>query len=345
MSQTGRSNASSLPTSIADALARWRTPILSTIATVVAPPAREGDGSLADMIHYHIGTGGKRLRPLIALMAAEALGADPERVLPFAAGVELLHNATLVHDDYQDGDRVRRGRPTIWVRDGWEQSINAGDGLYFAGMALLARAQTAPQDMPRLVEMTSRRMLQVIEGQVNEFRLKNRFASGESVSEADYIDVIRGKTAGLFALPLEGGGICAGRPHSEVEGLAIAGDLLGLLFQVQDDLLDLIGDKGRGQVGTDIAEGKPSLPVVRALSQANEGDAQSLLTIVRRPREETSEADIAQAMEILEGSGAIESSLATVREWRSQIVAGHPDLGDLLTDVTTAVINPIADRI
>lgn len=335
-----------IPVSISRALARWSGPIMDTIATAVAHPSTPGDGTLEDMVHYHLSTGGKRLRPLIALMAAERLGADPEKVLPFAAGVELLHNATLVHDDYQDGDRVRRGQPTVWVRNGFEQSINAGDGLYFAGMALLARTAIDDADLRRLLTMTSRRMLQVIEGQVEEFRLKERFSSAATPPrEADYISVIRGKTAGLFALPLEGAGISAGLPAGPVEGLADAGDLLGLLFQVQDDLLDLIGNKGRDRVGTDIAEGKPSLPVVRALETAPEPDAQRLLDIVRKPRTETTGDEIGEAIQILERCGAIESSLATVREWRGRIRTGHPALGELLDDVTAAVLAPIADRI
>ena len=333
-----------LPPRIAAAVDHWGPRILDTVATVSPRPAKPGDGSYADMLWYHLDTGGKRLRPVITLLAAEALGSDPEIALPFATGVELLHNATLMHDDYQDGDEVRRSQPTIWVKYGWEQAINAGDGLYFSGLQLVAKTAIPDHDLRRLTAMTSARLLQVIEGQVNEFRLK-----GETrPPEARYIDVIRGKTAGLFSLPLEGAGICAGLPDDEVRTLAATGDAMGLLFQVQDDLLDLIGNKGRDQAGTDIAEGKPSLPVVYALNTASADDAALLAGIVAKPRKETSSADIQTALDLLERCGAIEYSLEKVRGWRAEIDAAkdtHPAVAPLLSDITTAILAPIASRV
>ena len=329
------------PPSIQAAVARWSGPILETVASVMPRPERAGDGSLADMIWYHLDTGGKRLRPLLVLMAAEALGGNPEHALPFATGVELLHNATLVHDDYQDGDEVRRGRPTVWVRYGFEQSINAGDGLYFAGVQLAARCPIPPDRVRRLLDMTSARLLQVIAGQVNELNLKHVAAP----TEAAYVEVIRGKTAGLFALPLEGAAIAAGATDAEVRDLATAGDTLGLLFQVQDDLLDLLGDKGRDQRGTDIAEGKASLPVVHALRTAPAAAAARLGAIVRTPRAETTPAEIAEALDILEASGAIDHALARVRTWRSEIRCANPAVQTLLRDIVDAVLAPIAARV
>src|SRR5262245_27827925 len=126
-----------LATRIQAAHSRWTDLILEAMRSVVPRPAT-GDGPIEAMVWDQLATGGKRRRPLITVLAAEALGADPTLAIPAAAGIELLHNATLVHDDLQDGDDIRRGRPTLWKVYGWEQSINAGDGLYFMGLSLLA---------------------------------------------------------------------------------------------------------------------------------------------------------------------------------------------------------------
>lgn len=330
-----------LPQVIQDAMARWIPQIMSSVESVVPRPAAPGAGDYADMLWYHLDSGGKRLRPIVTLLATEVLGGDPALALPFATGVELLHNATLIHDDYQDGDTVRRGHPTIWRRYSWEQSINAGDGLYFSGLELVAQTAVADADLRRLLAMTSKRMLQVIEGQVNEFRLKE----DATPSEADYIRVIRGKTAGLFALPLEGAGICAGLPNAKVAELAQVGDTMGLLFQVQDDLLDLIGDKGRDQVATDIAEGKPSLPVVHALGNASADQAAALAAIIKRPREDTTATDIQYALSLLESVGSIEYALDRIRGWRGTLRTGHDGIDALLEDVVSAIVTPIAHRL
>jgi geranylgeranyl pyrophosphate synthase len=296
---------------------------------------------MADMVHYHMDCGGKRLRPVIVLQAVDALGGNSSAALPFAAGLELLHNATLVHDDYQDGDTVRRGEPTVWVKYGFAQSINAGDALYFLGMRLLADSKIDDADIKRLTTLTSTRLLQVIEGQVNEFRLKRE----RRPNEQHYIDVIRGKTAGLFSLPLEGAGICAGCSDLEVSRLASAGDTLGLLFQVQDDLLDLIGNKGRDQVGTDLAEGKPSLPVVYALAHGNSDLAGELKAIVKKRREATSSDDIQRGIDLLEQAGAIEYSLDRIRAWQKDIKSDHAGIQQLLDDMTDAILAPISHRL
>ncbi|MFT7624333.1 MAG: geranylgeranyl pyrophosphate synthase, partial [Myxococcota bacterium] len=176
-----------LPETIVAALDRWAEPIMQTVALAAPRSSAPGTGDLNDMVWYQLDSGGKRIRPLIVLLATEALGGSPDSALPFAAGVELLHNATLVHDDFQDGDTVRRGNPTLWQRYGWEQSINAGDGLYFAGLSLIAQTAIPNGDLRRLLATVAQRMSQVIAGQVNEFRLKDASLQGTSDREQAYI--------------------------------------------------------------------------------------------------------------------------------------------------------------
>ena len=330
----------SLPARIQAGLDRWSRPVLAAIEDICPRPTQDR-GDTDAMLWYQLDSGGKRLRPLIVLLGAEALGADGEVALNAAAGIELLHNATLIHDDFQDGDTLRRGRPTIWKAYGWEQSINAGDGLYFVGLELVAKTAIPGDRLALLCATTARRMAQVVRGQVDEFRLKTI----ERPSEAQYLDVIRGKTAGLFSLPLEAAALVAGASASERAALATAGEELGLLFQIQDDLLDLVGEKGRDQVGTDIAEGKPSLPVVRALHAAEGRVASRLLEIVKKPRKDTTAAEITEAIGILESSGALESAFATVRELAARVRNADTQIGPLLDDLVTAVLAPIAHRL
>lgn len=329
-----------LPQRIQDGLQRWSGPILEAVLPVVPRPAVD-DGSLEAMAWYQLDTGGKRLRPLITVLAAEALGGDPALALPAAAGIELLHNATLVHDDFQDGDTVRRGKPTIWKQHGWEQSINAGDGLYFMGLSLIARTQIPGEQLGALMGCVAERMTQVVRGQVDEFRLKGK----ERPSEDEYLEVIRGKTAGLFSLPLEAAALVAGTDAAERRAIARAGEVLGLLFQIQDDLLDLVGEKGRDRVGTDIAEGKPSLPVVRAINGADRQAAARVLHIARLPRADTTDAHIAEATALLESTGALPSSFDTVRTLAAEVRATGGRLAPLLDDLVTAILAPIQHRL
>lgn len=131
--------------------------------------ALRGTGLLPEMTHHHMSSGGKRLRALLPPWVAENLAAGAgEEALDLGVALELLHNATLVHDDVQDGDRERRGRPALWTLYGTAQAINAGDALYFLGMSALARAPAGP----RLLASVSAALVRVIEGQVMEFQLQ-----------------------------------------------------------------------------------------------------------------------------------------------------------------------------
>ena len=330
-----------LPNRLNKAFAKWNPKLLECVETVVTRPESPGNGSLEDMLWYHLDTGGKRLRPLLALLATEALGGNPADALHFAAGIELLHNATLIHDDYQDGDTVRRGHPTLWQRFGWEQSINAGDSLYFAGMSLITRTELSANTVQALVHAASNSLLNVTRGQINEFRLKALFVPNET----DYLQVISGKTAALFSLPLVGAAICANSSPQVTEQLANTGRQLGLLFQVQDDLVDLIGDKGRGQQGADIAEGKPSLPVVYALEHAAPKDKSELRDLLKKDRRDISQEEITHGIELLEQCGAIDYSLGKINQWKQELDTRIPEMDNLLSELTHTILEPLRTRI
>lgn len=268
---------------------------------------------MREMLEYHFRSGGKRLRPILVFGAALAYsrrkGGNEEELqracIPYALAVELLHNATLIHDDIQDGDRSRRGQPTLWVKYSEAQAINCGDAWFFVPQLLIQAASYPAEIKLALLELVQRCILAVIEGQSQEFALKERFARGEEISVKQYLAMVEGKTSALFSLPLLGGALIAGASALERRALEQSALYLGHAFQIQDDLLDLWGQKGRDQPGSDIAEGKLSYPLVLLLSRLPRGsaDRRRAEEIVRAPRERTSPEDVAWLISLMEKQG------------------------------------------
>jgi geranylgeranyl pyrophosphate synthase len=269
--------------------------------------------AMREMLRYHFESGGKRLRPLLTLGAAAAYGHKKggeenqllQAALPYALAVELIHNATLIHDDIQDGDRARRGRETLWVRYSEAQAINCGDAWFFVPQLLVQDADYAPELKLSLLSLLQRKTLAVIEGQSQEFALKARFAQGEEISVPQYLAMVEGKTSALFSMPLLGGAQIAGAGALERRALEQSALHLGHAFQIQDDLLDLWGDKGRGEAGGDIAEGKLSYPLVLLLNQLPRGSAgrKRVEEIVRASRDETTEEMVRFVVSAMEKEG------------------------------------------
>jgi geranylgeranyl diphosphate synthase, type I len=248
---------------------------------VVRPP--QADAALDvyyGMLHYHLGwldadfkpalsDSGKRLRPILTLLTCEAAGGDWESALPAAASIELLHNFSLIHDDIEDGDTTRRGRATLWTIWGKPQAINAGDALFtFAHIALsgMVNRNVPPARRLSVRERFDQACLALTQGQ----HLDLSFESRPSVSEAEYLRMIGGKTAALVA------GACAigaivGRTPSEVAAYyEDFGREVGFAFQIQDDLLGIWGDPAlTGKpAGNDIRQRKKSLPVAYGLDRS-----------------------------------------------------------------------------
>lgn len=273
---------------------------------------------LREMLEYHYASGGKRLRPLCAYFAAIAYGKKKgmdfssllTKTTPYALAVELTHNATLIHDDIQDGDRTRRGQDTLWAKYSLAQGINCGDAWFFVPQLILHKAEYESELKLYLLQLLQKKTLAVIEGQSEEFSLKARFAKGEEISANQYLYMVEGKTSALFSMPLLGGAKIAGASNAEMKALEHAALHLGHAFQIQDDLLDLWGSKGRSQVGSDIAEGKLSYPLVLLLTKlpCNSEDRKKLARIVRATRELTTGDDIVWVIQLMEREGIKEKS-------------------------------------
>ena len=196
----------------------------------VLPSATERPAVLSEAMRYAVGTGGKRIRPLVCLASSVAVGGTPEDARFPAAAIELLHNYTLVHDDLpaMDDDELRRGRPTVWKRFGEANAILAGDAL----QALAYRtAACAPRNVAAIVDALGEKGVGVVRGQVEDVAGNNRII----LSSAFIYDH---KTADLFVAAATMGGLAGGGTADDVAHLAQFGRNLGLAFQYEDDLLD-----------------------------------------------------------------------------------------------------------
>lgn len=301
---------------------------------------------LGAIVQEHLFTGGKRLRARVAMESVAALGGDGEAGVPWAAACELLHNATLVHDDLQDGDALRRGHFTVWVRHGRAQAVNAGDLLLMLPYLAIEHVPVDDGRRYQLCRAVARRAEQTVRGQSLEMGL----LSGGLWDWEDYAEAARGKTSALMALPVHGAALIAGFDPDWASALADPFKSIGLLFQIQDDVIDLFGDKGRGDRGGDVREGRVSALVAEHIRRHPE-DRDWLVTVLSKSREETTDRDVDRVAERFESGGTLRSVLDRIvrlrdetlgcealrREPRIRPVAEH------LIDLSLAPLRPLME--
>lgn len=215
---------------------------------------------LRDLALSHLSTGGKRLRARLAFNAAAALNAPESAIAPWAVACDLLHNASLIHDDIQDADHVRRAHPALWTRCGTSQAINTGDALLILPFAALTHSPSPSHLLPHLLECLTRRALLTANGQALEHDLN---LSGELRREcgeawSDYVRVADGKSGQFFALPIEGAALIANLPPDQARHIGDAAARLGILYQILDDLMDLHGALRNDPESNDIRQGRPT---------------------------------------------------------------------------------------
>ncbi len=249
---------------------------------VIVQPAQPSLDVYYGMMRYHLGwldealrpvdvKGGKRLRPMLTLLAAEAGGGDPAQALPAAAAVELVHNFSLVHDDIQDSSHYRRGRRAVWDIWGAPHAINVGDGLFVLARLALHRLAERDVALDRVQAATlalDRACLALCEGQYFDMTFEDRL----DVDLGQYLWMIRHKTAALLATSAQLGAIVAGADAEQADRYRRFGENLGLAFQIQDDILGTWGDPAvtGKSAATDIRDKKKTLPVVYVLNHPEE---------------------------------------------------------------------------
>ena len=293
----------------------------------------------AQMIHEHLGAGGKRLRARLALATSKALGGRAQDTVDWAAAVELLHNASLVHDDIQDGDRSRRGKPALWARYGAAQAINTGDLLLM--LPFRALAAYPPEMQAGLGQILAEYAESTARGQIRELALTASLDKGWG----DYFSAVSGKTGTLFGLPVRGAAELAGRCADEASRLAGAFSSIGVLYQLQDDLLDLFDAKGRGTRGSDIYQGRLSAVVLTHLD-LHPADAPELLAVLRRPRADTRQDEVDEVIRRFVRGGAARQLLQRIDSLASELLAAEPlgaspEIQALGTELVHRVLAPL----
>lgn len=256
-----------------------------------------------DAMKYAIFVGGKRLRPILTFIACELSGGDIKRALPYAAVIEIIHNFTLVHDDIEDEDTVRRNMPAVWVKYGLDNGINIGDGMFsFAIKHLLDCEEYTINEKIKLLSLVINTTLEIFEGQALDMSFRRK----DYVTEEEYMRMIHKKTGVLLSAALLGGAIIAKESNEKVlKALELYGKYIGPAFQIRDDIIDLTEGKGRGAIGNDIKEGKRSLLVIDLLSKCTSDEKARVLEILNKPREETTDNEVQEVINLMKKYNSI----------------------------------------
>lgn len=283
---------------------------------------------------YIISSGGKRIRPLITLLLCRALGHESQKEITLAAVIEFLHTATLLHDDVVDTSDMRRGKSTANAKWGNAPSVLVGDFLYARAFQMLVELESF--DIMRIMADTTKI---IAEGEVQQ--LTN--CKNPDITEAQYYQVIQGKTAQLFAAATECAAILSDCDQETCKRFQELGNNLGLAFQLVDDVLDYTGDAATmgKNVGDDLAEGKPTLPLIYAMQNASNEDASLIRTAIRKGSTENLE----QICKIVESSGAIEYTMEAARKCQTSALNTVSQLPDSeFKEGITALINLAVSR-
>jgi geranylgeranyl diphosphate synthase, type I len=288
------------------------------------------------MMQYHMGwidanfapselPAGKRLRPILCLLACVEVGGQVGQALPAAAAIEILHNFSLVHDDIEDGDEARRHRPTVWKLWGVPLAINAGDGMFalaFAAMQRLSGCGVPPHAVLAALDVFTRTCVELTEGQFLDMSFEQR----SQVSVDEYLRMVAGKTAALVGASVAIGAHIGGATPAQAQAFQKFGHELGLAFQIQDDVLGIWGDPAvTGKpAGNDVLRKKKSLPMLHALNHPQAGAQFSALLAGN-----VGSSQLPAALALLDMSGARDYAVAVAEtHYAAGTLALEMALGD-----------------
>ena len=308
-------------------LSRHRDAVVGAMRAALDRPGVRHIG----LMRYHLGwqdadgratvpVGGKMIRPALCIVSCEAVGGDAARAMAAAAALELLHNFTLIHDDIEDASDTRRGRETLWRVVGMPQALNAGDGMFVLAQRTLLGLADAGVPADRVLEAARTlddACVALCEGQHADIEFEGR----AEVSLAEYEAMIGGKTAALLGASMAIGAIAGGADAATVEALGECGRLLGMAFQVQDDVLGIWGQPAvTGKpVADDIRSRKKSFPVVYAFGHLEGARLAQMRAIYGGAT--MSDDDVEAVLALLDAAGARAASVAAAERWVAAAVA------------------------
>ena len=264
---------------------------------------------IPEVTAHLVEAGGKRLRPMLTLAAARMLGYEGDNHLRLAATVEFIHTATLLHDDVVDESAQRRGRPTANLLWDNKSSVLVGDYLFARSFQLMT--DTGSLDVLRIL---SNAAATIAEGEV----LQLTAAANLSTTEEIYLQVVRGKTAALFAAACEVGGVISDAPQAQITALNTYGDALGIAFQIADDLLDYGGDTGATgkNIGDDFRERKLTLPVIKAIAKADDEERAFWKRTIEKGDQQ--DGDLEHALVLIAKHGTMAETRSEAHLWTAK---------------------------
>ncbi len=300
-------------------VARLRQLVEEALPDLVA--ADREPAVLYEPVRYVLEGTGKRMRPVLLMLAAELYGRAPETVLPAALAVEVFHAFTLVHDDIMDHASERRGRPTVHVR--WDEATALLCGDYLMGLSYALLGRLEESSLTRVLALFHRMVERLCEGQA----LDKAFETRPHVSVAEYLQMVDGKTSALLELCLQLGGLLGGADASDLHILAQLGRNLGRAFQIQDDLLDLTAASPQWgkPIGADLIEGKKTFPLLAALERAGADERTWFAERLRRGFRPDEVPEARQRLERLGGLEAARQAVARYLEQAREALARLPD--------------------
>ena len=293
---------------------------------------------IPEITAHLIKAGGKRLRPLLTLAAARLCGYEGPFHIHLAATVEMIHTATLLHDDVVDESKQRRGRPTANLLWDNKSSVLVGDYLLARAFQLMTDTGSL-----RVLSILSDASATISEGEVLQLTAAQDLATNEDI----YLKVIRGKTAALFSAATEVGGVIAGAPEDQVRALFDYGDALGIAFQIADDLLDYggVAETIGKNTGDDFRERKLTLPVIKAVAAADAEERAFWQRTIEKGDQR--EGDLDHALALMRRHGALEAARVDALQWSAKAKAALTllpphELRDILSDLADFVVERIA---
>lgn len=305
------------------------------VNTLIVEQLRSDVGLVEDIGQYIVAGGGKRMRPTLVLLTAAALGEISPQHKCFAAVIEFLHTATLLHDDVVDVSSLRRGRPTANAAYGNASSVLVGDFIYSRAFQLLVHIGDM-RILKDIADTTNR----IAEGEV----LQLVRAGDANTTEAQYYEVIQAKTAVLFGAACYGGALLSGASEREASKLREFGINLGIAFQIVDDILDYQGDPATmgKNLGDDLAEGKPTLPLIHAIQTAKTDEAELIRTAISN-KDKTLLSDV---VKIIHANGSLTYSRDRALEFQQNAEQALSDLAaSEIKESLTALANQAVARV
>ncbi len=301
------------------------------------------DSWMGHCANYQLQSGGKRFRALLALITADIFHLGPKSSIDLAVCCEFIHNASLIHDDLQDRDLLRRGLPTIWNRFGDHTAINLGDYFISGSFEILTNINVDAEYKCKAIAELSKIIKQTLKGQSLEILGRSDF----DLRMEDYESTAKAKTGGLICLPIKLAMILKGKiiHDNNFKPLYEA----GLAYQIQDDLSDFLGIKDRGLPGRDLKEGKMNVLIMHFLKFATSGEKFLLQEFLKKKSESISEEDILNWIKTIKAKGIIEKSIEHLIDVsRKSITQAHKldkQIYEIVKFVNKNILNRISKKI